>query len=51
MDLFDFLHGDIHNRKVAFVTFGWVCSSMPSHAQTCLDLPGVLLGSPGSIPK
>ena len=29
-------------------TTGWVWSDMPSHAQTCLDLPGSEFGWSGS---
>ena len=47
MDILDFLHGIVHQEKVASETtiFGWVYPGMPNHDQNCLDLPRVLLGS------
>ena len=47
MDVLDFSHGNVYQGKVASETtnFSWVCLDMPSHAQTCLDLLGVPLGS------
>ena len=47
MNIVDFLHGDIHQEEVVFevITFGCVCPGIPSHAQTCLDLPRVSLGN------
>ena len=51
MDILDFLPGDIHKGMVASgtTTLGCVSPGMSSHAQTCLDLLRVPLGSPGSI--
>ena len=42
-DLLDFLHGDIYRGKVTYeaTASGYVCSDMPSHAQTSLNLPRV----------
>lgn len=47
INFFDFLHGYILQGKVACETtvFGWVYLGMPSNAQTCLDLPGLPVGS------
>ena len=47
INFFDFLHGYIRQGKVACETtvFGWVYLGMPSNAQTCLDLPGLPVGS------
>ena len=49
----DFLHGDVPQGKEAFEinTLNWVCSGMPSHAQTCLELPKVLNRSNRSISR
>ena len=49
MDIFNFLHENIHQGKVASETstFGWVYLGVPSRTQTCLELLRVLLGSLG----
>ena len=49
----DFLHGDIHQEKVASETAisGWVCPGICSHAQTCLDLPRDCLEYFGGITR
>ena len=43
INMFDFLHGDIYQGKVAYeaTTCGWMYPGMPSHTQTCLDFPGI----------
>ena len=52
-NFFNILHGDIHQEKVACetATFCYVCPDMPRHGQTCLNLLGITLGRPGSIPR
>ena len=49
----DFLHGDVPQGKEASETntLNWVCSGMPSNAQTCLELPKVSNGSNRSISR
>ena len=44
-----FLYGDNRQEKVAYETdtFGWMCSGMPSRAQTYQQLLGVPLVSLG----
>ena len=53
INFFDFLHGYIHQGKVAHETniFGWVCPGIPSHTQTCLNFPRAPLGSFWGIPR
>ena len=53
MDIVYFLYGDFHQWEVAYesVTFGWVGPDILSHPQTCLDMPRVLLDSPGGIAR
>ena len=48
-----FLNGDIQQGKVAskITTFGWVCSSVPSHFQNSLDFPRLSLGILGDIAR
>ena len=43
----DFLYRDNNQRKIVFktTTAGWMLTCMPSHAQTCVILPGVNLVS------
>ena len=51
-NVFDFLHGDIHQRKVTWykaIIFDQMYLGVPSHVQTCPDSPGVPLGSSGGI--
>ena len=51
MDILNFVLGDIHREMVAseITTFGYACPCIPSHSQTCLDLPRVSLGSHGTM--
>ena len=51
MDILNFLLGDIHKEMVASetTTFGCACPGIPSHSQTCLDLPRVSLGGHGGM--
>ena len=53
MDNLDFMHGDIHQLKVASETStsGWVFPGIPSQSQTYLELPRVPLDGPWALPE
>ena len=53
MDIPDFVARRYSPRKVAseITSFSWVYPNIPSHTQTYLGLPRVLLGSLGGIAR
>ena len=51
INIFDFLHGGIHQLQIASdaTIFDQVLPGMPSHSQTCLDMPEVSFDSFGGF--